>query len=233
MGPTGRARSKLWPLRLGVDVVALRRTAYYHVYKFMRRKARTGDRDHMIPVWPSIIPTWRMWLNELAQAPRRHLATTAGEVATIFTDASLSGWGAMVFSDAGEIVLADAWHPRERTQHINVLEMRALRRALECWQTGLITKVHIKLDNTVAISTHQRGRSGTYALNAELARTQQVLEEKNLLVLSISYVRSAENPADIWSRITQPDTISKKPHTLTTTFAPGQLASATLWHKGA
>ena len=74
---------------------------------------------------------------------------------TIYTDASLEGWGASV----GNVSTRGAWLPDEKLKHINVFELMAILLALKSFVK--ISHKHIKImyDNTTAI--HCINKMGT------------------------------------------------------------------------
>ena len=85
----------------------------------------------------------------------------------IFTDASIKGWGAH-WSDH---LAQGVWSQAESALHINVLEMRAVRRALQTFSFPVGSSVLIASDNTtvVAYINHQGGtRSKSLWLECQL-----------------------------------------------------------------
>ena len=69
---------------------------------------------------------------------------------TLFTDASSSGWGAVM----GSTTSRGAWSPSEALHHINNLEMLAVLLALKAFCAHLDGKhVRVMIDNTTAVST--------------------------------------------------------------------------------
>lgn len=73
----------------------------------------------------------------------------------LYTDASTVGWGA----HCGEQEFSGLWLPRERLLHINVLEMRAIRLALDRLKPSSGDQVLVSTDNStvVAYINHQGG----------------------------------------------------------------------------
>ena len=74
---------------------------------------------------------------------------------TIYTDASLEGWGASM----GNVSTGGAWHPDEKLMHINVLELKAILLALKSFVKTSREHIKIMSDNTTAI--HCINKMGT------------------------------------------------------------------------
>ncbi|KAL7294054.1 hypothetical protein TKK_0012092 [Trichogramma kaykai] len=70
-------------------------------------------------------------------------------VREIFTDASMSGWGAVCNSEKTN----GWWTPAEQKEHINVLEMTAAHYGLKCFAKHLQNcEILMRIDNTTAIA---------------------------------------------------------------------------------
>jgi hypothetical protein len=124
----------------------------------------------------------------------------------LFTDASLTGWGAILF---GPSVVSIASHPRSSREQryakkgagINFLELRSARRAIrQLIFESKNTAIHLWIDNTSALYTILRGRSNSFQLNKEMASMGRLLQRLGVHLL-VHYVKSELNPADFWSRI--------------------------------
>ncbi|KAJ8024145.1 hypothetical protein HOLleu_36791 [Holothuria leucospilota] len=80
---------------------------------------------------------------------------------TLSTDASNTGWGA----SWGTRSAAGVWSPHEKTFHINILELLAVRRAIETWSRELKgTRVSILSDNSTTVAYLNR-QGGTRSLH--------------------------------------------------------------------
>ena len=78
----------------------------------------------------------------------------------ITTDASNSGWGASWETRSA----AGLWSPLERSLHINILELLAVRRAIETWSRHLRgTRISILSDNSTTVAYLNR-QGGTRSL---------------------------------------------------------------------
>jgi hypothetical protein len=142
----------------------------------------------------------------------------------MFTDASLSGWGAILFADQHTFIAAGPWDSvalalAARGAGINFLELRTVRLALRRFSLDFFKvlgyqwlqneRIALWIDNTSALFSLVRSRSNSFSLNSELVKVNRLLRRLNLTLLP-QYIASQENPADYWSRIFTPsDKIQK------------------------
>lgn len=121
----------------------------------------------------------------------------------IFTDASLTGWGAVCNNETA----SGNWKQSELPLHINTLELKAAFNGLKIFASDLTDcEVIIRIDNTTAICYINRmgGIQHTH-LNDIAREIWQWCESRNIFVFA-SYVKSAENIADFESRLINVDT---------------------------
>ena len=129
--------------------------------------------------------------------------TSVGGVAwELFTDASLTGWGAILTSPLGHCaVVGGPWSAPESAEHINVLEAAAVRNACsafrERWSRG--DSVLPRVDNTSALGSMRKGHSANAATAEAVADVALAMREDGIPV-EWRYVASADNPADSVSR---------------------------------
>ena len=119
-------------------------------------------------------------------------------VREIFSDASLTGWGAECQGQSTR----GFWSETERSFHINLLELLAALFSLKSFSKDLYdARVLLRLDNTTAISYINRMGGVQFPhLNAVALDIWQYCESKKLIVFA-SYIRSADNSiADAESR---------------------------------
>ena len=106
---------------------------------------------------------------------------------SLFTDASLSGWGAHLEPEG--LLFHGAWTPDQSVLHINVLEMKAILLALkQCHQYVFNSSVMIATDNSSVVSYLKReGDTHSPSLCMEVWETLQWCNQKeiNLLVRHI------------------------------------------------
>jgi hypothetical protein len=188
---------------------------FYNCYKYARTMTQGADGssfqlDDPIPFWPSCQPSFCRWLRFLIRnTPRVVKNSLTPPHLTMFTDASLSGWGAILFGGRHVLVVAGRWAPSSviyarATAGINFLELRAVRLALkEFLPTLLLHEVRflpLRIDNTSALYAIRKSRSGSYALNCEVSKIGRLLRAGNISLLP-TYIKSGDNPADYWSRL--------------------------------
>ena len=191
------------------SILAIDRAQWYYVYKFARRRL-SGEQDHrrQIKVWPSIKALWKKWTDIILSAAPRRIDDTNPISHTIYTDASLSGFGGVIFGrgDEPDIVIAGTWG--KCSDHINVLEMRAVREVLARWENAGPATVKLYVDNTSVLGQLRRGAARNFKANEELVRIRRIASRKNIEIVEIAYVLSLENPADSPSRANRTFTTS-------------------------
>lgn len=144
------------------------------------------------------------WLRVLSDHEQANAICTGTYVREIFSDASLSGWGA----SCNRHHTHGWWSQEERGLHINALEIKAAFYALKCFAAELRDcEILLRVDNTTALSYLNRFGSVQFPHLSALAREiWQWCEERNIVLFS-SYIASAENVhADRESRRTDTDT---------------------------
>ncbi|CUE61285.1 unnamed protein product [Bodo saltans] len=181
------------------------RAKWYYLLKFLRRSAsRKVQLNAQADIWPSLrgqIQTWAA--EELARPPVVHSHLHREISATVYTDASNSGWGIVVFRDDGPTTIrGGTWKISESPLHINLKETITVLFALDLLSEKHfrpLTHVSLLVDNTSAIAAVEKGTSRSYELN-QLAWLI-TLHEKRPLINNIHYVQSAKNHADWVSRV--------------------------------
>lgn len=138
--------------------------------------------------------SWWLNIELLAENPIRSMTF----VREIFSDASLTGWGA----SCGDSRASGFWKESELKHHINYLEISAAFLALKCFASDLRdSQILLRIDNTTAIAHINKG-GGTRS--ASLNRVTRDLWEWCLargLWVYASYIPSQENSiADFESR---------------------------------
>ena len=105
------------------------------------------SQETLVPVWDSALQNIFWWLdpsNFFKGVPLHHPEPQI----TVFTDASIEGWGA----HSGDRKLYGKWTETDKKSHINVLEMRAVIKALEHLDLPLSSSILISSDNTTVIA---------------------------------------------------------------------------------
>ena len=179
------------------------RAERYWTTKFLRRRASARALlDGQADIWPSIIPQIKAWAeSELRSSPRQWTVDQHYKAhAVLYTDASLTGCGAISFCDDGTVsILACRWTEKETAMHINILELRGFRFALEHLDLRRISIVHARIDNTSALYTLSRGAAKSWDMNEEIRLC--ALTQNFSKIRSLSYVKSEHNKSDIFSRM--------------------------------
>lgn len=173
-------------------ILNIRFADFYYVFKFLRRRVGLLLND-TAQMWPSAKPQWDNWITRVLHNKPRPITITNDKAPTLYTDASLTGYGAIAFHQDHVSIVASTWtsHTLEHAS-INLLELKAVQFALEWMQ---LRQCHVIIDNTTAISWIKKGRARNFLANRSL---QKILRHD---ILSLNYINSESNPADYWSRI--------------------------------
>lgn len=129
---------------------------------------------------------------------------TFDPIIEIFSDASLTGWGASCKGKRAH----GHWSREEKSLHINVLELLAAFFALKCFASDLSDgDILLRLDNTTAMAyVNKKGGVRFPKLN-KIAKTIWSWCEERSLWLYASYICSKDNfEADYESRRLDPET---------------------------
>ena len=189
-------------LRYGMDTE-------YHTFKFYRRRAAehaqgTGYALHeQANIWECIKPRLKKWFATLIRNEPADRTIRREEV-TLFTDASLTGAGAMLFTEDGLVfTFAAKWTNLEKSRRIEELEARAITLAVRYFEDHLRGKhIDLRVDNTSVIGALNKGYSKSYNLNKHVSEALGAIGRH----FTVQYVRSAQNLADGLSRLRNPTT---------------------------
>ena len=176
---------------------------YWWLLKGVRRRLSAVNRGAATRASPAnLSKSVLAQLRELVAAARNNaprLVTRPGPVTTtIFTDATLTSWGAVCIDMATQEVRVAGARWRVPATNINAAETRAIQCALEAFPVTDCT-LRLYVDNTSTMASVKKARARSFAINTEL---QPVLETAHArrCKLTVSYVASADNPADAPSR---------------------------------
>lgn len=170
--------------------------------KFLALQKSNENYDEYMTINKDLDPDLLWWKN-LANSsinPIRYFQYAV----EIFTDASLTGWGAACNGER----TGGFWSSDEAQNHINYLELRAAFIALKCFANNFTNKeILLRIDNTTAISYINRMGGVQYPHLNDISRNiWQWCEERKLFIFA-SYIKSKENiEADQESRCTNIDT---------------------------
>lgn len=165
---------------------------YYYIYKFLRRRAG-AVLDEPAKPWACLSDLFHRWIHEVSQM-RPICVPTRVLNWTLVTDASSSGWGAILYADE-VCVAAGPWSTSLLGKDIAVLEMLAVQwgwQRLVAHKVQQDVRIHLVIDNTTVINVLKNGRSRGFLLNA-IARSMPQFA-------SVRYVTSKDNTADGLSR---------------------------------
>jgi hypothetical protein len=190
---------------------------FFHVLKFIRRINSKNLNDEVV-IWNSIVDSWKEILIDMTTMKFQR-RSKADSTATVYTDASESGWGVVVL-DYGTRpirIFAGPWTKTEQRESINMLELRAMRIALrivnDLKPSTEVIDVAFRIDNTSARSWASKARAKQFSANKLALEVNDELKQFNINAVSIDYVKSHQNIADAPSRIHQVNSASAVRHT--------------------
>jgi hypothetical protein len=191
----------------GCTVTGFQLGKLYYVLKFIRR---LSDRqlDEAIQVWPSIV---ELWSESLLKMTTLHHEASPNPTcsAEMFSDASESGWGIVIFNfkDRPMRVFAGPWSDKEASESINMLELRALRIGIRILASLKLSTDVVELsafiDNTTARAWTLRRRAPKWSANQLALEVDDELKRNAIVLRHLDYVESARNFADAPSRLHQ------------------------------
>ena len=129
-------------------------------------KFHHGNFDESMVLSPTAKSDLQWWVENIENVSKP--ISQGNPSYTLYTDASLQGWGAVFQGQSS----GGHWAPDEAHQHINCLELKAAYLGLQSFCTTLSrTHVRIFLDNTTAVS-YINNMGGTHSLECNhIART--------------------------------------------------------------
>lgn len=184
-----------------VSICPAVRYGWLHLKPFERAKYRAlkqsqGDYNKIMEIPESLLSDISWWLNKIPLA-RNTLKSPKFEI-EIFSDASLTGWGA----HCAGISSHGLWSRDESKMHINFLELKAAFFGIKCFASNLRnTNILLRIDNTTAIAyVNKMGGVRFQNLNKLSYDIWQWCENRELYIFA-SYIKSSENKeADLASR---------------------------------
>jgi hypothetical protein len=191
-------------LAFAATVMRRPRHQYYYVFKWMRRQ--TGSPlDAVATPWPSTLRVWLQFAKDMVSGEPRKIQAPPLTQNYVVTDASNTGMGAILFVPGEpQHIFARRWSATERRLHINCLEAIALRNGLRAFHSlitcAVPTTLRVVVDNTTVIFSMRKNRSRNFVMSHVLQDINSLAQTANI-VLQAEYIKSAENPADVWSRL--------------------------------
>jgi hypothetical protein len=205
----GELREYLSRLFWASRILRISPAMHYAAIKCARRRfSQLADspNEAKTSIWPCARESFAVWQQSIMDhQPVQHLFfgvenSRVGEVLTLFTDASLSGYGAVLLSDDGSVdTFQGTWSATDPSE-INQLEMRTVSLASDHWSGRLCAarEIVLVMDNTSCLSTLKKGSAHSWALNRELRSALRSLPDST--PVTVAYLASSLNPADALSR---------------------------------
>ena len=178
---------------------------------------RTMGRHCLVPVTTVILDDLQWWSTRDNLLAGQSLETPIPDL-LLYTDASSEGWGAYSLDKEA----SGEWSHQEKQEHINLLELRAIRLGLQSFEESLRGKtVAILSDNTTALSfISKEGGTRSSSLNREAQETLQWMEENAVTVLT-QFVRGETNVVA--------DCLSRKGQVISTEWTLHQTVCDNMW----
>ena len=174
---------------------------YYYVYKFNRRRQRQinagfFERKAHARVWPSVYHLFELWLEDLLASKTRPATLVKFKIPVLVTDASRSGWGAMLFLDGKVTWVGAPWSPDHFPETAIIAELEGL--AVKLGLEDLLPDggfVHSVIDNTTFAGGLKKRRSKNFFINKVIGSLAP-----KYTVCSVTWIATDLNPADPISR---------------------------------
>ena len=154
--------------------------------------------------WSSLVTLSRTALHDLdwyLHLPERWNGRSilrVTETALLHTDASMLGWGAFLNQKSPA---HGFWRHLQRRHHISMLELKAVRFAVESYLPQLRGRtVLLREDNQVVVALLSNWTSRSPEMFAELRKLFFLLDTNDITIRPL-YIRSADNIADVPSRM--------------------------------
>ncbi|KAJ9447008.1 hypothetical protein DIPPA_20572 [Diplonema papillatum] len=182
--------------------------SFYFSLKSMRRVTNSLNRGERlpsdeVPVSSSVCASLRDWIDSVLK-PRAVPEASGPPSLTAFVDASKKGWGGvLVDSRTAEIsILGSSWSRAESELHINELEAKAFELVIRSLPDSVAGgRLDVVVDNTTVQGVARKGACLKSAvLNDSVVSGLERVRSLRCAV-SVRWVRSAGNPADLPSRV--------------------------------
>ena len=170
--------------------------------RFLALECNNNNFEAHMMLSPSLKKDFDWWSDNIFQA-KNHIKRFDPFI-EIFSDASLSGWGAF----CNKLRVNGHWSEEEKDHHINYLELLAAWFGLKCFANELSNcDILLRIDNTTAIAYINKKGGVKFPTLAKIAKEiWQWCEDRNLWIFA-SYIASEDNvEADFESRRLEPET---------------------------
>jgi len=172
--------------------------------KFLALTSSNDDFEAQMHLPPSLREDLLWWKDIFSDDSQRNYIRSGLFDLEIFSDASLTGWGAV----CAENRTHGFWSSQDKQHHINYLELLAVFHALRCFAPHLRgSEILLRIDNSTAVSYINRMGSIKFPALSELARKIWSWCAKRDIFIYASYIPSAQNfEADAESRVRSEET---------------------------
>jgi len=160
--------------------------------------------DQEISIPPSAASSLSKWLEGAKKPHRIRFSNNSTNTATLFTDASLFGWGAVLILADGSIHIAGGkFTSKDHNNNINIAESIALEKSLFSFSSLIsslsLSRLDIFVDNTSVEYNVRRGMPRADDLAAYVKNIWNKIFSLNISV-TLNRVPTKMNPADAISR---------------------------------
>jgi hypothetical protein len=176
---------------------------YYGPIKFLRRRLHEVSKGVMresekAKLWPCMKDDLQRWIDTALENPwTNHVERRDGIELVMVTDASVDGWGSVLYDErTGKVVATGGkWKQRHNSSEINELEAWAVRNAAEAFEDQLkdssLKHLLVLVDNTATLHAYRKGSAQAHLLNKAVREGQRLLPDQ--VQVSIAYIDSKTN----------------------------------------
>jgi hypothetical protein len=190
------------------QVVDVQPGQFYFAMKTYRRSASklsTGvSPEMMIKLSPCVQRQFAAWIAAaMLNPPTTPPMANATATYAMYSDASMSGWGAVLVNLTTREVrsVGESWDPTMKGFSINVLECEATVRGVYAFREQMRgTHIDVMIDNTSVEAAVRRGYARAGRLNAVVSKLNESLRAERIHIRYARYIASKSNPADAPSR---------------------------------
>jgi hypothetical protein len=179
---------------------------YWFTLKWIRRVTNgvnTGRRhpNETVPIPDSVRRVLQRWIDAARRPHKINKQRLDGTTATLFTDATPTGWGAVLVFNNNRLFSVGGRFPPSITGSICAKEAWAVHLALEHLQQFLpeINELHLFVDNTSVEAGLHRANARADDLVEPIRRAWAEIAARSI-VMTVAYVSTSVNPADAISR---------------------------------
>ncbi|KAA6361313.1 MAG: hypothetical protein EZS28_043162 [Streblomastix strix] len=160
--------------------------ASFHLIKLNRLKDRAVRKrgwDAILQLKPTILSELFWWHSTIFKNTPLQLQMKTRQIATLTTDASRTGWGAVLNLNQQEWLQASTWKKPMRLRSSNQREARAILYALRKFKQQLLTvdQLTIQTDNQVAVMNLKRKASAAPLATTMKKICQEAMQQRLII----------------------------------------------------